>query len=37
VLDSECHADFLACLDQVMLSGSKGFSKEVRDSLVFTV
>lgn len=30
VLDSECHADFLACLDLVMLSGSKGFSKEVR-------
>jgi hypothetical protein len=30
VLDSECHTDFVACLDQVMLSGSNGFSKKVR-------
>jgi hypothetical protein len=30
VLDSECHSDFLACLDQVMLSGGKGFSRKVR-------
>jgi hypothetical protein len=36
VLDSECHADFLACLDQVMLSGSKGFSKKVRDLAAFS-
>ncbi|KAF6259085.1 hypothetical protein COO60DRAFT_1053722 [Scenedesmus sp. NREL 46B-D3] len=34
VLDSECHADFLACLDLVMLSGSKGFSKECPYSMV---
>ncbi|WIA18068.1 hypothetical protein OEZ85_009549 [Tetradesmus obliquus] len=34
VLDSECHADFLACLDQVMLSGGHGFSKVCPYSMV---
>jgi hypothetical protein len=34
VLDAECHTDFVACLDQVMLSGSKGFSKTVSQEVV---
>ncbi|KAF8056120.1 PLA2-BETA [Scenedesmus sp. PABB004] len=34
VLANDCHADFIACLDQVMLSGSKGFSKKCPYSTV---
>jgi hypothetical protein len=29
VLASSCHADFISCLDQVMLSGANGFSHKV--------
>jgi hypothetical protein len=30
VMDNGCHQDFLTCLETVMIAGSKGFSKKVR-------